>query len=553
MVAAVQRAEVFAALQTSEERLTRTAAAAGCGLWEVDPSSGEVWVTPLTRRLDGIAQDDTVLYARFLELLHPEDRERVGITHAVALDSDVAVEMEHRIVLPDGAVRWLHAFGQRRESGRLLGAAVDVTARVLADERAREQAMRVAAAVDTAEVAFADSAPVSAPYEGLDLAPPLDPSTDTLARWTGLVNAVQDITERRGREEALKAAHDEVNRLRDKLERENVYLRREVAPAGGGDVVTGRSPAIAHAMTLAEQVAATDSTVLLVGETGTGKERFAAYVHEASQRRGRHMVRVNCSAIPSALIESELFGREKGAYTGALSRQIGRFELANGSTLFLDEIGDLPLEVQVKLLRVLQERTLERLGSPAPIGVDVRIIAATNRDLEAAVRQGAFRSDLYYRLNVFPIVVPPLRDRLEDIPTLVETLVDELGDRHAQALRPRSTAPAWRRSSATRGPATCGNCAMCSSGARFSMLAWPHAVVTTPPSRPSATVRRQAHGACTTRRTVPSRDWHQPVLAHSLTPQILEHDARGPAAARAGLARCSSTGKITATHGRDIN
>ena len=148
----------------------------------------------------------------------------------------------------------------------------------------------------------------------------------------------------------------------------------------------GRSPAILHALELATQVASTDATVLLIGETGTGKERFASFIHEASPRRGRHMVRVNCSAIPSALIESELFGREKGAYTGALSRQIGRFELAHGSTLFLDEIGDLPIDVQVKLLRVLQERTIERLGNPRPIDVDVRIIAATNRDLEAAVR-----------------------------------------------------------------------------------------------------------------------------------------------------------------------
>ena len=179
---------------------------------------------------------------------------------------------------------------------------------------------------------------------------------------------------------------------------------------------------------MAEQVAATNSTVLLVGETGTGKERFAEYIHQASPRRGHHMVRVNCSAIPGALIESELFGRERGAYTGALSKQIGRFELAQGSTLFLDEIGDLPMEVQVKLLRVLQERTIERLGSPTPVPVDVRIIAATNRDLEAAVREGTFRADLYYRLNVFPIVVPPLRERKADIPTLVDVLVSELGD-----------------------------------------------------------------------------------------------------------------------------
>jgi transcriptional regulator with GAF, ATPase, and Fis domain len=167
--------------------------------------------------------------------------------------------------------------------------------------------------------------------------------------------------------------------------------------------------------------------VLLLGVTGTGKERFAAFIHYASARGGRPMIRVNCSAIPSGLIESELFGREKGAYTGAMSKQIGRFELAHGSTLFLDEIGELPLDVQVKLLRVLEERTIERLGSPRPIPVDVRIIAATNRNLERAVREGHFRADLFYRLNVFPIVVPSLRDRREDIPALVAALMDEIG------------------------------------------------------------------------------------------------------------------------------
>ncbi len=243
-----------------------------------------------------------------------------------------------------------------------------------------------------------------------------------------LVGAALDITESREREEALQAAHEDVKRLRDRLERENIYLRRQVLPANDSELVTGRSPAIAHALNLAGQVAATTSTVLLIGETGTGKERFAAHIHEASPRRARAMVRVNCSAIPAALIESELFGREKGAYTGALSKQIGRFELANGSTLFLDEIGDLPLDVQVKLLRVLQERTIERLGNPASIAIDVRIIAASNRDLDAAVRAGTFRSDLYYRLNVFPITVPPLRERREDIPALAHALVQELSD-----------------------------------------------------------------------------------------------------------------------------
>jgi transcriptional regulator with GAF, ATPase, and Fis domain len=174
-----------------------------------------------------------------------------------------------------------------------------------------------------------------------------------------------------------------------------------------------------------EQVAAGPSTVLLLGETGTGKELVASAIHEASSRKGRPMIKVNCAAIPAALMESEFFGREKGAYAGSMSKQIGRFELAHGSTIFLDEVGDIPPELQVKLLRVLQERQIERLGSPRSIAVDVRIIAATNRNLQEDVRAGRFREDLFYRLNVFPITIPPLRERAEDIPLLVSAFVRE--------------------------------------------------------------------------------------------------------------------------------
>jgi transcriptional regulator with GAF, ATPase, and Fis domain len=176
---------------------------------------------------------------------------------------------------------------------------------------------------------------------------------------------------------------------------------------------------------LIEQVASTDSTVLLLGETGTGKELFASQIHELGPRRHRPMVRVNCAAIPSTLIESELFGREKGAFTGALARQIGRFELADHATIFLDEIGDLPLDVQVKLLRVLEEGQIERLGSPRSITIDTRIIAATHQDLQQRIAEGAFREDLFYRLNVFPIRVPALRERVEDIPHLIWHFVGE--------------------------------------------------------------------------------------------------------------------------------
>jgi len=226
-------------------------------------------------------------------------------------------------------------------------------------------------------------------------------------------------------DETLRQSILQIEHARDRMRVETLYLRREVQERAGTGVIIGQSQAIRNVLELARQVAATDSTVLLLGETGTGKELVAAYIHEMSARRGRIMVRVNCSAIPSTLMESELFGREKGAFTGALARQIGRFELADHSTIFLDEIGELPPDVQVKLLRVLEERQIERLGSPKGVHVDVRIIAATHRNLEKRIAEGSFRDDLFYRLNVFPIQVPPLKDRVEDIPLLIWRFVDE--------------------------------------------------------------------------------------------------------------------------------
>jgi formate hydrogenlyase transcriptional activator len=198
--------------------------------------------------------------------------------------------------------------------------------------------------------------------------------------------------------------------------------------------IAGKSAAIRRVLEQVHQVAATDATVLLLGETGTGKELFATEIHQQSARRGRAMVRVNCAAIPSTLVESELFGREKGAFTDATTTQVGRFEMADRSTIFLDEIGDLPADVQVKLLRVLEERQIERLGSPKSIRVDTRIIAATHRNLEERLEDGSFREDLYYRLNVFPIQVPPLRHRVEDIPLLVWRFVGELSERFGKQI-----------------------------------------------------------------------------------------------------------------------
>lgn len=230
---------------------------------------------------------------------------------------------------------------------------------------------------------------------------------------------------RKESEEQLHLALDEVQRLRDQLASENMQLRGVTKAPRTQHVVVAESVAARRAVDLIEAVAPTPATVLLFGETGTGKEVFAQAIHRSSPRHGRPMITVNCGAIPATLIESELFGRERGAYTGALARQVGRFEMAHDSTIFLDEIGELPLEAQVKLLRVLQDKVIERLGGGQPIKVNVRIIAATNRNLERAVEEHTFREDLFYRLNVFPIEVPPLRERVEDVTALAWTFIDE--------------------------------------------------------------------------------------------------------------------------------
>ena len=220
-------------------------------------------------------------------------------------------------------------------------------------------------------------------------------------------------------EQALHAALEEVNKLRQRLEDENLYLRDEIRQEGLGHELVGESSRMRQLSTLVSQVAPTDASVLILGETGTGKELVARSVHALSHRREQALIKVNCATLPSTLIESELFGHVKGAYTGAVNQRAGRFELADGGTIFLDEIADLPIELQPKLLRVLQEGEFERLGSTETLKVDVRVIVATNCDLESAVADGRFREDLYYRLRVFPIDIPPLRERTSDIPLLV--------------------------------------------------------------------------------------------------------------------------------------
>lgn len=258
---------------------------------------------------------------------------------------------------------------------------------------------------------------------------------DDFIRWMRLLGEIfVSALERREAERQLKRQYEEITQLRRQLELENSYLRSEMEDRSKRHDLIGFSSMRKLRMQI-EQVARTDSTVLIQGETGTGKELVAETVHRLSQRSKRILVKVNCAALPSALVESELFGREKGAFTGALNRQVGRFELADGATLFLDEIGEMPIETQSKLLRVLQEGEFERLGSPRTIKVDVRVIAATNRDLAAEVEQGRFRRDLYYRLNVFPLTVPPLRERIDDIPQLVWEFVTEFGEKMGKKIR----------------------------------------------------------------------------------------------------------------------
>jgi transcriptional regulator with GAF, ATPase, and Fis domain len=231
------------------------------------------------------------------------------------------------------------------------------------------------------------------------------------------LGAVMDIT-------AMKNAFEEIQVLRDQLYKENLALREEIDISRMFEEIVGSSPALQAVLSQVAKVAPTDSTVLITGETGTGKELIARAIHKRSQRSSRAFVSVNCAAIPRDLIASELFGHEKGAFTGATQRRLGRFESAEGGTIFLDEVGELPAETQISLLRVLQEREFQRVGGNEPLKVDVRVVAATNRDLQAAIADGGFREDLFYRLNVFPIEVPPLRQRKEDISLLVEYFVD---------------------------------------------------------------------------------------------------------------------------------
>ncbi|MFQ5589270.1 MAG: sigma 54-interacting transcriptional regulator, partial [Nitrospiria bacterium] len=252
-------------------------------------------------------------------------------------------------------------------------------------------------------------------------------------KLVGAVVVFKDISERKAAEAALKKAHREVESLKNRLQAENIYLQEEIKIEKNFDEIIGQSPKLKKVLKKVEQVAPTDATVLIHGETGTGKELIARAIHSLSTRKDRPLVKMNCGAIPQGLLDSELFGHEKGAFTGALQKRIGRFELAHGGTVFLDEIGELPSEAQVRLLRILQEQEFERVGSSQAVKVDVRVIAATNRNLEQLSKEGSFRTDLFYRLNVFPLTLPSLRERQMDIPALVDFFLKRFAKKMGKA------------------------------------------------------------------------------------------------------------------------
>ena len=264
---------------------------------------------------------------------------------------------------------------------------------------------------------------------------PLRDEKGKIIKW---YSVMVDIEDKKRAEVRLLQALDEIKKLQNQLSKENIVLREEVDRTSMFEEIVGASPALKAVLARIDKVAPTDSIVFITGETGTGKELVARAIHKRSPRASRAFVSVNCAAIPAPLIASELFGHEKGAFTGAHQRRLGRFELAEGGTIFLDEIGELPMETQIALLRVLQDQEFERLGGNQRIRANARVITATNRDLQAAIEAGSFRSDLFYRLNVFPIQIPPLRERKEDIPILVEYFIQRYASKLGKKIRSAS-------------------------------------------------------------------------------------------------------------------
>ncbi len=353
-------------LYRSKAYLTEAQRLSRTGSFGCRLSTGEMFWSEETFRIYGYDRSTQPAVERVLERVHPEDRALVQERMDQANRDEKDCRVECRLLLPDGSVKH-----------------VCIVAHASKNE----------------------------------------------SGTTEFIGAVMDVTAQRQASAELEKAFEEIKRLKDRLHDENVVLREQIDQAFMFEEIVGSSSALKTVLSSIVKVAPTDSTVLITGETGTGKELIARAIHKGSQRAGQAFISVNCASIPSALIASELFGHEKGAFTGALQRHQGRFELAHSGTIFLDEIGELPAETQIALLRVLQERQFERVGGTRVIPTDVRIIAATNRDLSTAIAAGVFRADLFYRLNVFPIHVPPLRNRQEDIPMLVEYFVKRYAEK----------------------------------------------------------------------------------------------------------------------------
>jgi PAS domain S-box-containing protein len=358
-----ERKRTEEALRRSERYLAEAQRLAHMGSWVWRVTARDaVYLSDEWYRIYGFDPDEgPPSWSERLQRIHPEDRAKWKETIDRAIDERSDYEVEFRILLPDGTVKYVHSVGH--------------------------------------------------------------PVLDTSGHLMEFVGSSTDISERKQAEASLQTAFEEIQILKDQLYKENLVLREEVDRASMFEEIVGASSGLQRVIARISKVAPTDSTVLITGETGTGKELIARAIHKRSKRANRAFVSVNCAALPQSLIGSELFGHEKGAFTGAQQRRLGRFELADGGTIFLDEVGELPAETQVSLLRVLQEHQFERVGGSQLVSVDLRVLAATNRDLKGAMSAGQFRTDLFYRLNVFPIDVPPIRERKEDIPILVEYFI----------------------------------------------------------------------------------------------------------------------------------
>ena len=482
-----ERKQAEEKLKRSEADLLEAQRISHAGSWRHNLSSGIVTISPEVHRIFGIGPEEDATKADFFfRRIHEEDRPAEAQNYERANLAKTGFESDYRIVLPNGSIKHIHNIGHPVLSGTgelvaYVGTTMDVTAARIAEDKIRQSERELRQIVDTVAQLVIFLSPdgqgihanrFTLDYTGLSLEEvkaenfrerifhPDDVERLREERKMALLRGVPFENEQRARRKdgqyrwfyfRYNALLDEQGRpirwyaagidiedrkqAEEKIRKENLALREEIDHSLMFEEIVGGSPALQSVLARVAKVAPTDSTVLVTGETGTGKELFARAIHKRSLRSTRAFVSINCAATPATLIASELFGHEKGAFTGALQRRLGRFEHAEGGTIFLDEIGELPAETQITLLRVLQEREFDRVGGSHPIRADVRVIAATNRNLESAIDVGAFRKDLFYRLNVFPIEIPPLRERKEDIPTLIEYFVQRYSRKIGKKIR----------------------------------------------------------------------------------------------------------------------